>query len=60
MLEWFLDDVVDELGSRAEVEYALQILKEGSSSARQLAVFEETGEIRDVVTHLIAETAEGL
>ena len=60
MLEWFLDDVVDELGSRAEVEYALRILREGSSSARQLAVYEKTGEIRDVVTHLIAETGEGL
>lgn len=60
MLEWFLDDVVDELGSRTEVEYALRILRDGSSSARQLAVFEESGDAREVVKHLIAETAEGL
>ena len=42
IIEWFLDDVVDELGSRSEVEYALTLLKGGSSSARQLAVYEET------------------
>ena len=27
MLEWFVDDVVDELGSRREVEYAFKILR---------------------------------
>jgi len=59
-VEWFLDDVVDELGSRREVEYALQIIEHGSSSQRQLAVFEETGELKAVVDHLIAETAEGV
>jgi carboxylate-amine ligase len=57
---WFLDDVLDDLGSRAEVEYALHILEHGSSSQRQVAVFEETGELSAVVDHLIAETAEGV
>ena len=28
LIEWFVDDVVDELGSRAEVEYAFEILQE--------------------------------
>jgi len=60
LLEWFLDDVVDELGSRREVEYALEILKRGSSSQRQIAVFENGGDLRDVVAHLIGETAEGV
>ena len=27
LIEWFIDDVVDELGSRKEVEYAFQILR---------------------------------
>ena len=27
MLEWFVDDVVDELGSRKEVEYAFEIMR---------------------------------
>jgi carboxylate-amine ligase len=60
ILEWFVDDVVDELGSRAEVEYALHILAEGSSADRQLAVFERTGSLHAVVDHLIAETEEGV
>ena len=37
MLEWFLDDVLDELGSRKEVEYAFKILAEGTSADRQIA-----------------------
>lgn len=60
LIEWFVDDVVDELGSRAEVEYAFRILEEGSSSKRQLEVFERTGDLRAVVDHLIVETSEGL
>ena len=60
MIHWFLDDVIDELGSREQIEYALTILKEGSSADRQLAVFEKTGDLKAVVDHLIAETAEGL
>ncbi len=60
LIEWFLDDVLDDLGSRSEVEYAFEILERGASSARQLAVFEETGDIKSVVDHLIVETAAGL
>ena len=39
MLEWFIADVVDELGSRTEVEYAFRILEGGTSADRQLATF---------------------
>ena len=60
LIEWFLGDVVDELGSRAEVEYAYRILAEGSSADRQLATFKRTGELTDVVDQLIAETEEGV
>jgi glutamate---cysteine ligase / carboxylate-amine ligase len=60
MLEWFLDDVVDELGSRREVEYAFRIMDEGSSADRQLAVYAATGDFNAVVDHLIAETEEGV
>jgi glutamate---cysteine ligase / carboxylate-amine ligase len=60
MLEWFLDDVVDELGSREAVEYAFRIMDEGSSADRQLAVYERTGDLNAVVDHLIAETEEGV
>ncbi|CAN5751098.1 carboxylate-amine ligase [soil metagenome] len=60
MLEWFIGDVVDELGSRTEVEYAFKILEQGSSADRQLAVFEETNDLKSVVDHLIRETEEGV
>jgi carboxylate-amine ligase len=60
MLEWFVDDVVDELGSRREVEYAFQIMRGGTSADRQLAVYEETRDLRAVVDRLVSETAEGV
>jgi carboxylate-amine ligase len=56
----FVDDVVDELGSRSAVEYAARILEEGSSADRQLAVYERTGSLEAVVDHLIGETVEGV
>jgi carboxylate-amine ligase len=60
VVEWFIDDVVDELGSRKEVEYAFRILDEGTSADRQLAVYQRTGDLRAVVDQLIAETREGV
>jgi carboxylate-amine ligase len=60
LLEWFLHDVVDELGTRAEVEYAYRILAEGSSADRQLATYARTGSLEAVVDQLVAETAEGV
>ena len=60
LLEWFIDDVVDELGSRKEVEYAYRILEEGTSASRQLAVFEETGDLKAVVDSIQRETIEGV
>ncbi len=60
MIEWFIGDVVDELGSRQEVEYAYRILSEGSSADRQLATYQRTGDLKAVVDQLILETAEGV
>jgi carboxylate-amine ligase len=60
MLEWFVDDVVDELGSRREVEYAFEIMRGGTSADRQLAAYERTGDLRSVVDHIVGETAEGV
>jgi glutamate---cysteine ligase / carboxylate-amine ligase len=58
MIEWFIGDVIDELGSRKEVEYAYQILGQGNSADRQLAVFNRTNDLKAVVDHLIKETEE--
>ena len=55
----FVDDVVDDLGSRKEIEYAHTILDEGTSADRQLRVYEETGDLKAVVDHLARETAAG-
>jgi len=60
MIAWFIDDVVDELGSRREVEYAFTIMRGGTSADRQLAVHDRTGSLEAVVDHLVAETAEGV
>jgi len=56
----FVDDVVDELGSRREVEYVKTILNEGTSADRQLRVFEETGDLRQVVQAVVAETRDSV
>ncbi len=57
----FVDDVVDELGSRSELEYVHTILREGTSADRQLRIFQETnGDLHAVVDNLIAETLQGV
>jgi carboxylate-amine ligase len=56
----FVDEVVDELGSRHEVEYLLKVADGGSSADRQLAVFRETNDLHAVVDNLITETLEGV
>jgi glutamate---cysteine ligase / carboxylate-amine ligase len=56
----FVDDVVDELGSRREVEYVRTILEDGTSADRQLRVYKETGDLRAVVQHVVRETRAGI
>jgi len=60
LIEWFLGDVIDELGSRQEIEYAYRILQEGSSADRQLATYKQTNDLHAVVDQLIKETSEGV
>ncbi|MGH7500522.1 MAG: carboxylate-amine ligase [Longimicrobiales bacterium] len=60
LVEWFIADVVDELGTRQQVEYAFRILEEGSSADRQLATFHRTGQLESVVDQLAVETMEGV
>ncbi len=56
----FIDDVVDELDSREELNYLRQILETGSGADRQLRVFQETGDLKKVVEYMIAQTEAGL
>jgi glutamate---cysteine ligase / carboxylate-amine ligase len=52
----FVDDVLDELGSRSAVEYIHTILNKGTSADRQLRIYEQTGDLKEVVRHLVSET----
>jgi carboxylate-amine ligase len=56
----FVDDVVDELGSREELEYIHTMLDEGSGADRQLRVYQETGDLKKVVDYIMEETEAGL
>jgi glutamate---cysteine ligase / carboxylate-amine ligase len=57
----FVDDVLDDLGSRNEVEYVLKMISNGTGADRQLAVFNETsGNYQAVVDFIVSETKHGL
>lgn len=55
-----VDDVVDDLGSRSAVEYVHTMLREGTSAERQLRVYEKTGDLKEVVKHIVTETRGGV
>jgi len=55
-----VDDVVDELGSRREMNYIHRILEMGSGAERQLRVFRATGDLKKVVDYMIEEAECGL
>ncbi len=56
----FVDDVLDELDSRWAVERVYTILDRGTSADRQLAIYQESGDLRDVVDWLAQETLRDL
>ncbi|HRK27182.1 MAG TPA: carboxylate-amine ligase [Chitinophagales bacterium] len=55
----FIDDVVDELGSREAINYVHTMLENGTGADRQLAVFEETGSLIKVVDFILEQTLQG-
>jgi carboxylate-amine ligase len=56
----FVDDVVDELGSRKEIEHIHTILERGTSADEQLRVYHETNDLKAVVDRLMEMTAENV
>jgi glutamate---cysteine ligase / carboxylate-amine ligase len=56
----FIDDVVDDLGSREEIQYVYKILENGTGADRQLKVFEQSDDTKAVVDYIIEETQVGL
>lgn len=55
----FVDDVVDELGSRNEIENIRTMLKNGTGADRQLAIFEKTKDLTKVVDFIMEQTILG-
>jgi glutamate---cysteine ligase / carboxylate-amine ligase len=49
-----------DLGSRQEINYIREILKNGTGADRQLRVWNETGDLKKVVDYIIEETEVGL
>lgn len=56
----FIDDVVDDLRSRNEINYVHTILAEGTGAAKQLAIFEETQDLTKVVDFITSEFTKGI
>ena len=56
----FIDDVVDELGSRKAIQHVYKILEEGTGADRQLAVYQHTGSLEKVVDYITQQTMEGV
>lgn len=55
-----ISEEIDELGTRPYIAPIERMLQNGTSADRQLRVFADTGDLKAVVDHLIAETKEGL
>ena len=56
----FIDDVVDELGSRESINYVHTILKNGTGADRQLKVYQQTGKMESVVDYITEQTLVGI
>jgi len=56
----FVDDVLDELGSRKEIEHIHTILERRTSAEEQLRVFGETNDLNAVVDRMIELTMENV
>ncbi len=56
----FVEPVVDELGSRKEIEHLLTMAQRGTGADEQLRVYHETHDLKKVVDYLMDETLVGV
>lgn len=58
----FVDDVLDDLGSRREINYLRRLLDnpQGTGADRQIEVYKRTRSVHAVTQYLIEQTAAGL
>ncbi len=57
-----VDDVVDDLGARQDINYIRQLLSDprGTGADRQIALYKETGSLHAVTQFLMKQTMEGI
>lgn len=56
----FVDDVVDQLGSRHRLQHVHKILEGGTGADRQLAVYEQTSNFKAVAEYINNQYLEGV
>ena len=56
----FIDDVVDELGSRDQINYVHEMMRSGTGANKQLSIFQETNDLTKVVDFITGEFTKGL
>ena len=56
----FIDDVVDDLGSRHRLAYVHRILEQGTGADRQLKVFEHTKDLVTVTDYIRSQFLDGI
>lgn len=58
----FVEDVIDDLGSRHEMNYlrAMLLSPNGTGADRQVAVYKQTGDLQKVVELLMEQTMQGI
>jgi len=56
----FVDDVIPHLGSRHAINYVHKILEHGTGADRQLAVYEQTGNLVDVADYITGNFLAGI
>ena len=56
----FVDDVVDDLGSRCEINYLRALLEDprGTGADRQIAIYQQTGSVDAVVRYLMQQALQ--
>jgi carboxylate-amine ligase len=58
----FVNDVVDDLGSRREINYLRSLLEDprGTGADRQIAIYQQTGSVDAVIRLLMQQTIQGI
>ncbi len=59
-LLFFIDEVIDDLGSRQEINYIHNILEMGSGADRQIAHYNKHHDFKQLVDFIIGETRKGV